>query len=418
MSRTTDIVVAGSGLAGLLAALAACRQGASVSLVTDGMGALAISGGWVDLLGYDGAGRRLENPWEGISELPTSHPYSLAGNSAIKSGLALFQECMEAAGWPMHSDTDRNILLPSIVGTLKPTYLVPQGYDSEAINGARRVLVVSVQGLRDCRPALIISQLRKYTAWADKTCQALILPLPFPPGARSVNALDLARYVERPGGLDWLLGALGNRTKNYDLVLIPPLCGSRPNPAIWEKLCSSLGCPVLEMSCIPPGVTGLRMREAIMHELHKHDFQLVENSRIVRAETQGGKCAALIALGTGREYRYPAGAFIIATGGILGGGITLAPGQAWESIFGLGIDAPEDVEAWSNPELFAQQPFAHWGVQVDNSLRPCSPQGDILLENVFFCGRILGAYDFASEKSGNGVAIATGWQAARAACSR
>ena len=42
-------------------------------------------------------------------------------------------------------------------------------------------------------------------------------------------------------------------------------------------------------------------------------------------------------------------------------------------------------------------------------------QGDdsavVRWQNVFFAGRSLGGYDYATEKSGHGVAIATGWQA-------
>ena len=69
MSRTIDVLVAGSGLAGLMAALTAAQDGRSVRLVTDGMGSLAISGGCVDLLGYAG-GRRLDDPWNGMVFLP------------------------------------------------------------------------------------------------------------------------------------------------------------------------------------------------------------------------------------------------------------------------------------------------------------------------------------------------------------
>ena len=33
------------------------------------------------------------------------------------------------------------------------------------------------------------------------------------------------------------------------------------------------------------------------------------------------------------------------------------------------------------------------------------------MTNVFFAGRSLAGYDFATEKSGHGVALATGWKA-------
>jgi len=48
-------------------------------------------------------------------------------------------------------------------------------------------------------------------------------------------------------------------------------------------------------------------------------------------------------------------------------------------------------------------------------MRPVSSQAAVCWNNVFFAGRSLGGYDYATEKSGHGVAVATGWQAGRMA---
>ena len=86
MSRIIDVLVVGSGLAGLVAALTAAREGRSVRMVTDGMGSLAISGGCVDLLGYAG-GQRLNDPWSGMDLLPPAHPYRLLGASRVRAAV-------------------------------------------------------------------------------------------------------------------------------------------------------------------------------------------------------------------------------------------------------------------------------------------------------------------------------------------
>ncbi|MDO5483998.1 MAG: FAD-binding protein, partial [Desulfovibrionaceae bacterium] len=116
MSRKTDVIVVGAGLAGFAAALAAAREGCSVRMITSGMGSLAISGGTVDVLGYVD-GRRLASPWEGLRKLPPEHPYSLLGADNIRAGLHLLSDCAREQGWPMHALTgpdgqERNILLP------------------------------------------------------------------------------------------------------------------------------------------------------------------------------------------------------------------------------------------------------------------------------------------------------------------
>lgn len=418
MNKVTDIIVVGSGLAGLMAAVTACRSGASVKLITDGMGSIAISGGLIDLLGYSRSGDRLEDPWSGIDRLPAEHPYSIVGKKNIQKAIDLFQDIVASRDWPMKpAAANANTLMPTILGTLKPTYLLPAGFDPACMQTARSVLVASVQGLRDCRPGLVINQLRRYEGWADKNYGSLVLPLPFQDGGRSINALDIARHVEKKDGLEWLVGSIDKHAVKYDLVLIPPICGRHADATLWQSLVRRLERPVVEMLSIPPGVGGLRIRDALLQELCHCNFEFVENARIIRAEMSGNKCSALIARGSGREYRHKAGFFIMATGGILGSGITLQAGKAYESIFGIDLLMPENVDDWSSPDLFGKHMFATLGVTTDDLLRPLDAHGNLFSDNVYFCGRTLGGYDFAVEKSGHGVALATGVQAARNALS-
>ena len=122
-----------------------------------------------------------------------------------------------------------------------------------------------------------------------------------------------------------------------------------------------------------------------------------------------------MALAAGQERRHRARAFVLATGGILGGGVELAPGKVRESVFGLDIPVPPDVTEWSEPEIFGSHVFSRLGVRVDGEMRPLDEAGQTRWENVLFAGRSLGGYDFATEKSGHGVALTTGWQAGRMA---
>lgn len=419
MSRIIDVLVIGSGLAGLVAALTAAREGRSVRMVTDGMGSLAISGGCVDLLGYAG-GQRLNDPWSGMDLLPPAHPYRLLGASRVRAAVDMLLQCAADQGWPLHTAATPegapcNAVLPTIMGTLKPSYLLPDGLDPAALARARRILVAGVHGLRDCRPALIVSQLRRYRDWADKDFVPLMLPSPLGATHRSLSALDLARLVDRPQGRDWLIQNLRKHAGQCDAVLLPPICGSRADASIWHELNQAVACPLVEMLSIPPGVGGLRLRDALLRELRRHDFELVENARIIRATTDGKRCTSLTALAAGQERRHTARAFVLATGGILGGGIELAPGSARESVFKLDIPVPSDVTLWSEPEIFGNHIFSSLGVRVDGEMRPQDDSGQAWYDNIFFAGRSVGGYDFATEKSGHGVALATGWQAGRMA---
>ena len=90
------------------------------------------------------------------------------------------------------------------------------------------------------------------------------------------------------------------------------------------------------------------------------------------------------------------------------------PGQVIEPIFNVPVAAPTDHELWANPTLFSDQPqpFALIGIDIDEKMRPVDGHGKVVLSNVFIAGRNLGGYDYCFEKSGNGVAMASGYQGA------
>ena len=54
------------------------------------------------------------------------------------------------------------------------------------------------------------------------------------------------------------------------------------------------------------------------------------------------------------------------------------------------------------------------GVRVDATLRGVNESGNVVLENVYVAGRNLSGYDFCFEHSGNGVALASAYKAAKA----
>ena len=310
-----------------------------------------------------------------------------------------------------------NRLVPSIMGTLKPSGLCPASADGDLLLKARKVAVVTIGGLRDCQPNLIIKQFRRYPALKGIDFTEVVLPSPLGKTHRNMTALDLARYVDRPEGVFWLADALKKACGRQDLILLPPVCGVRH--FLWKKLVGLLDCPVVEMLSIPPGVSGLRLRTCLLNALRELDVTLLENTTVIRADIEGGHCRGVITSGLDHEHFYAADQIIVGTGGFMGDGFEAEPGKMQESIFRLplclengGMPSANPAD-WSEESVFARHAFATLRVRVDAELRPCSAEGPVLLDNVRFVGRSLGGYDFATEKSGNGVALATAWHAAQ-----
>ena len=77
--RQNDVIVIGGGLAGLFAAITAARRNRKVLLVTKGVGAIAIGGGSIDMLGYDAQGVPVRSPAAGI----VAFAGSVAGRAVV-----------------------------------------------------------------------------------------------------------------------------------------------------------------------------------------------------------------------------------------------------------------------------------------------------------------------------------------------
>lgn len=408
MNKQLDVLVVGAGLAGMMAAITALEHDCRVTMISRGNGALALAGGNIDLLGY-ARGKALLSPWDGIAALPDDHPYSLLGKEDIDTAIDMFCQTLAGQNWPYkNSPTEQNILMPTMIGTLKPTWLVPTGIDIEALAKAQHVLVVGIQGLRESSPTLVAQGLRQCAGWSERTISTLEIPSPLPDVHRSINALDIARFVDRPEGRQWLLGALQSKAKSADLVLLPPICGSQPDMNLWQELAKAAQAPLVELLSIPPGVGGLRLWQALRNHLNTQSrFEWIENATVLRAEKENGLCRHVVVEAAGSEYVKEAQTFVIATGGILGGGLELTPGKVRETICGIPVETPEDLASWSSSGIFDEHLFSRMGVSVDKDLRSSM----LKLDNVFFAGRTVGSYDFALEKSGHGVALCTGWKA-------
>ncbi|MBQ1330397.1 MAG: anaerobic glycerol-3-phosphate dehydrogenase subunit B, partial [Desulfovibrio sp.] len=149
-----------------------------------------------------------------------------------------------------------------------------------------------------------------------------------------------------------------------DAVLLPPVLGTRPGSAIYHAVCDAAGCPVLEMAGLPPGVTGMRLSRLFYEALRREGVCLCENTRVLASDRQGRRVTGLFTSHEDGVRRFEADRFVLATGGVLGGGIVLEPGRGRAPVLGLSFPVPEETAEWTRKDVFAPQPFAMLGVPV------------------------------------------------------
>ncbi|HEY3425016.1 MAG TPA: anaerobic glycerol-3-phosphate dehydrogenase subunit GlpB [Negativicutes bacterium] len=409
-NREHDVIIIGGGLAGLIAAAAAVNRGKKVLLMAKGAGTLIFGGGTVDLLGYITGGRVVANPQAGLQELADDHPYRKIGQQKVEEALQFFLTLCSEEGYAYLGDVKQNYWLPTAAGTLKPSCFVPQTMDPTDFEKAEKVVVVGFNGLKDYYPQVLVKGLSKLPGYAKQYSIAWIDP-GFEAG-RDVSALDIARWLDTDAGQRDCIMQMRQVVPESSVALVPPVLGIHPNYQVARKLEQAAGYKLIETTGLPPAVIGFRLRTLLLNFLRNRGVTIMEQAVVGKAIIDNGRCLAVTTTNVDRERSYYAKAFVLATGGILGGGLSAEPSGVTEAIFHLAVTVPADPEAWGRHELFAAQgqPFAKFGVAVDDSLRPVDDAGQVVLENVYIAGRSLAGYDYCLEKSGNGVAIASGYQ--------
>src|SRR5438270_2400241 len=189
-----DAVVLGAGVAGLTAATRLAEGGAHVCVLGKGVGSTHLAPGTVDVLGY--APDRVEEPARAISgfiaEHP-DHPYALIGAEAIAPALDWFSTRIERGpqpGYRYSGALERNYLLPTAVGAIRPSALVPETMAAGDTRGQGRVCVVGLRVLRDFQASLCAGNLRR----AGMEARAVEIEVDV--GRVEANALGLARRLD------------------------------------------------------------------------------------------------------------------------------------------------------------------------------------------------------------------------------
>ena len=143
--------------------------------------------------------KRVRSPAKGISRLTaerTDHPYALLGGELVAESLGWFTRTAAAGpyeGYGYVGGIERNLLLPTALGALKPSALVPNTFAAGDSAGLQRVCIVGSPALRDFHPGLCAANLIA----AGIEARAVTLDLP-------VERADVSAV-----GIDMKAGAIG-----------------------------------------------------------------------------------------------------------------------------------------------------------------------------------------------------------------
>lgn len=402
-----DAIVIGAGCAGLVAGTRLAQGGARVCVLAKGIGSTHLAPGTVDVLGYNP--ERVEQPGRALEELIAArpdHPYALLGGELVGEAIQWFKAVAAAGPLPGYryvGDLERNHQLPTAVGALRPSAVVPETMAGGDARDLRRVYIAGVGPMRDFHPGLCAANLRR----AGIDARAITVEAELE--RADANTLAIARSFDDPAWRARFCAQLSLALRNEEHVGLPAALGLRDPHGAWSDLERRLGRRVFEIPTLPPSVPGMRLFEILRLALRSAGGRLVLGSEVLEGEREGERVRAVRAQAAGRQVRYAAPWIVLATGGFSSGAVELD--SRWvthERVLGLPLrEVPAEGDPRFGAEYFGEQPLARAGVAVDGEMRA---EG---AENVVVVGASLPGAIAWREGCGEGVAITSGFRAAQ-----
>ena len=336
-----DLIVIGIGLSGLMAAKTAAVMGKRVLIVGKGMGTLCLFSNTVDLLGsLPNSVRMKEGLSQWIKDYPY-HPYSKVGIERIEEALASFLSLFPPP-YSFQSMEERNCMLPTGAGTLRPTYLIPNTMMAGTTLKDRDGLIVGFRGFKDFYANYAADQLG---------CQGINLSLS-EAYHREISAPALARLMERESFREMIGREIKRHLVGETPVGLPAILGIQDSCKVKEDLEQIIGAEVFEIPILPPSIPGLRIFNRFKEWLIQRGVSFLLGAAILKVVLKENRCEGVCIANPPIFNSYSADRYILATGRLIGGGLVAGEEKISEPIFGLPVVQPRLREDWFGKEFF------------------------------------------------------------------
>ncbi len=410
-----DLAVIGAGIAGFATSIFALQHGLK-TIQMGHSGAIAYTTGYLDLLGAPDGRKLISDPWAGLKALRETQPrHPLARISApdIRTAMHEFAAAVTETGLAYTPPGDKNVeaLLPA--GLTKPALCLPatMAPGARALNENARTLIIGIEGLQGFSA-------REFRANMARRWPALrAAKIAFPEMEdRQVFAEAMARALEVPSTRETFAARIREVMRNETHIGLPAILGMHAPDEVRADMQARLGATIFEIPTIPPAVPGIRLRELFEREMPARGLMLEPQLKVLKTRWNSDG-AALFLRGPLEDITVRARAVILSTGRFLSGGLQARRDGVIETLMNLPVSQPASRDKWHRTDYMDPRghPLNSSGIEVDNTFRPLDESGMPVHEGLFAAGSILAHQDWARQRCGAGLAIATASRAVEAA---
>jgi glycerol-3-phosphate dehydrogenase subunit B len=418
-----DCVVIGGGLAGLTCGLKCLAEGLSCAVISSGMSALHFSSGSIDLLGHHPGREVVFSPMDTLPDFINTnpgHPYAKCGLHDIVEAMDFLHQEINAQGTRLFSNGRYNHFHITAVGTLKPTFFSPASVFTQEIKTVFEkkpcIAILNIKGFRDFHPVLAAANLNRHRLFSHCriTCGEIELPgqKTAAYGTADMRSVDVARILDSASDLRDVAEAVSAASGKADIVALPALLGLNRYPEIVDELRRSTDRLIYEIPTLPPSILGMRLDNALKARFAAQGGIFIASETIESGTVENDRVVSIHTLNQGDDIR--AACYVLASGSFFSKGLSSRYGRMTEPVFDCRLDIPPDCKSLAAESFFSPKShdFLRAGVKTDERLNPETTSGQAVT-NLYCAGAVLSSYNPVNEGSGGGVAVATGYKAAK-----
>lgn len=271
-----DVIIIGSGLAGLTAGIRLAEAGKSCAIISNGQSALHFSSGSLDLLTHLPDGTSVTHPKKALAtlaELAPKHPYSRMGEIQVSTLIEQAQALLASTnGLEYQGSGDENHYRITPVGHSRMSWMSPKRVPIHGIDKAlpwKKLAVVGIEGFLDFQPQFASNTLNEQGVEAIPYHIHLPLLDRLRDNPSEFRAVNIARYLDKPENTQALADELKKHVDDSVEAIILPACIGLDAEEPVTLLQQLVGKAICLLPTLPPSLLGIRLHQALKLRFQK-----------------------------------------------------------------------------------------------------------------------------------------------------